>query len=102
MRVGWPSRAVVKLHALTAAADAAETIAENRFALPGRLQKIGGGSLSADSLIFFVVEGDRVIVIACFHGKHGPTIQAAEIAEELRSIGVTCKLKAETWGKVAS
>jgi len=52
--------------------------------------------------IFFVVEDDRVVVIACFHGKHGPTIQAAEIAEELRSIGVTCKLKAETWRKVAS
>jgi hypothetical protein len=49
-----------------------------------------------------VVEDDRVVVIACFHGKHGPTIQAAEIAEELRSIGVTCKLKAETWRKVAS
>jgi len=33
---------------------------------------------------FFVAEDDRVVVIASFHGKHGPTIQAAEIAKELR------------------
>jgi hypothetical protein len=49
-----------------------------------------------------VVEDDRDVVIACFHGKHRPKIQAAEIAEELRSFGVSCKLKAETWRKVVS
>jgi hypothetical protein len=67
-------------------------------------KKSGGGPVSADSLTEFLRgrRNDRVVLIACFDGKDGPTIQAAEIAEELRSIGVTCKLKAETWRKVAS
>jgi len=53
-----PRRAVVKLHALTAAADAVEAIAENRFALPSRLQKKRrrAGIRRFPYGIFFVVE----------------------------------------------